>query len=100
MARSKKPKFQLNTAEFAKLMPLVRDDVGDAGKRLAESVRAKVPDDVPVSVQQHTNENGRPASLVTITHASGLSRQAKYGVLTRSAAELGLEVTRYTERGE
>ena len=99
MARSKKPKLRLNTADFSKLMPLVRGDVDSAGRRLAESVRAKVPGDVPVSVQQRTDENGRPVSLVTITHASGLARQAKHGVLTRSAAELGLEVTRYTERG-
>ena len=99
MARSRKPRFRLNTAEFSKLMPLVRGDVDSAGRRLAESVRARVPGDVPVSVQQRTGENGRPVSLVTITHASGLARQAKHGALTRSAAELGLEVTRYTERG-
>ena len=99
MARSRKPRFRLNTAEFAKLMPLVRGDVDSAGERLAESVRAKVPGDVPVSVQQRTDENGRPVSLVTIAHASGLARQAKHGVLTRSAAELGIEVTRYTKRG-
>lgn len=100
MARSRKPKFRLNTAEFEKLMPLVRGDVDAAGRRLAESVRAKVPGDVPVSVQQRTGEDGRPVSLVTIAHASGLARQAKQGVLTRSAAELGIEVTRYTKRGE
>lgn len=95
MAKAGKPKFKLS-GDFAEWSQLVRGDVSRAAERVAASVN--VPDAVPVSVTHKTGDDGRPVSLVTIAHASGLARQAKYGTLTRAAAENGLEVTRYKER--
>lgn len=95
MAKAGKPKFKLGD-DFAEWSQLVRGDVSAAAERVAASM--DVPDDVPVSVTHKTGDDGRPVSLVTIAHASGLARQAKSGVLTRAAAENGLEVTRYKER--
>ena len=94
MAKAGKPKFKLG-GDFAEWSQLVRGDVSAAADRVASSV--DVPSDVKVSVTNKTGDDGRPVSLVTIEHASGLARQAKYGTLTRAAAENGLEVTRYKE---
>lgn len=74
----------------------------EAANRVADGVRAKVPEDVPVTVRPGVGRNGRPYAMVQIEHASGLARQAKDGVLTRSAAEIGIDANRYpgaTERG-
>ncbi|APQ42516.1 hypothetical protein phi16_gp011 [Corynebacterium phage phi16] len=75
-----------------------KKDVEDASEELGELLRTKLPDDVPVDVNHYIAENGRPVSVATIAHPSGLARQAKDGICTRSAAELGFKVTR-TEDG-
>lgn len=95
MAKAGKPKFKLG-GDFAEWSQLVRGDVSAAAERVAAS--ASVPEGVPVRVADKTGDDGRPVSIVTIAHASGLARQAKHGTLTRAAAENGLEVTRYKER--
>lgn len=88
--------------DSAGLMQYARENLPDkihaAGEEVAESVRQKVPEDVEVVVNDHINENGRPVSVVTIAHASGLARQARDGVLTRSVLENGYDVTEYPER--
>nr|WP_304503763.1 hypothetical protein [Corynebacterium lemuris] len=80
-------------------MPLlqahVADDIERAGEEVAANLRAKLPDDVPVKVTSFINESGRPVTMVTITHPSGLARQAKDGVVTRAASEAGLDIRRY-----
>lgn len=98
MAKPKKGGFIFAPDDFEELMKLVQPQVDEAGEALRDAVSARVPDDVPVTATSRLGDNERPANLVTIAHASGLARQAKDGVLTRSAAELGLEVTRYQER--
>lgn len=70
-------------------------NVEHTAEEVANAVRAAVPSDVPVKTLHKTDENGRPVSLVTVAHASGLARQARDGVLTRAAAAAGLDVTRY-----
>lgn len=98
MAKAGKPKFLLNKETFRKVTATVRPDVEAAARKVAASVRGKVPDEVPVTTLSRHGNDGRPVVLVTIAHPSGLARQAKHGVLTRAAAENGLEVTRYKER--
>lgn len=95
MAKAGKPRLKLG-GDFAEWSQLVRGDVSAAAGRVASSM--DVPSDIPVSVTHKTGDDGRPVSIVTIAHASGLARQAKHGTLTRAAAENGLEVTRYKER--
>ena len=95
MAKAGKPRFKLS-GDFTEWSQLVRGDVSAAAERVASSM--DVPSDIPVSVTHKTGNDGRPVSIVTLAHASGLARQAKRGTLTRAAAENGLEVTRYKER--
>lgn len=99
MAKVGKPTIMVDSE---RLMEWVRNNhtgtVHDAAENVAASVRAKVPADVEVVVNDHISAAGRPVSVVTIIHPSGMARQAKDGVLTRAAAENGMDVTR-TEGG-
>lgn len=61
---------------------------------IRDAAAAQVPDDVPVEMRMQSDALGSPVGLVTIMHPSGLARQAKDGVLTRAAANAGLDVTR------
>ena len=96
-----KPKFWIDSdalMQFAQ--DNLTDDVHDAAEDVADRIRAKVPDDVPVTVRDEVNDSGRPVSIVTIEHASGLARQAKDGVITMSVAEAGHDVHHYEGVGE
>ncbi|MFS0140294.1 hypothetical protein ACL1FJ_00700 [Corynebacterium striatum] len=67
----------------------------DKAEAVADSVRAQVPEDVPVEVFDGVGRNKHPYSMVVIMHPSGIARQAKHGTLTRAAAQQGLKVRRY-----
>ncbi len=86
--------FFWNEEELGKVLQQFADETAEAAEQVAENIRAKVPADVEVTVTNTTNRKGRPVSLVTIAHASGLARQAKHGTVTLAAAEAGLEVRR------
>lgn len=86
--------------EFMKwLQENFTDATWDKGDEVAAKVRARVPEDVEVHVNKKYDRNGRPTAVVTIAHPSGMARQAKDGVLTRAAAEAGVDVVRYPEGG-
>lgn len=91
-----KPKFSINSRG---LMAWAREAVAvpnrDNAEKVAARVREKLPADVRVDVWDDINDDGRPVSVITIAHASGLAREAKDRLLTRSAAELGFDVTPY-----
>lgn len=99
MARAGKPQIMVDPE---RLMEWVRKNhtgtVHDAAEKVAQTMRSKLPPDVEVVVNDHISAAGRPVSVPTIIHPSGLARQARDGVCTRSAAENGLNVTR-TEGG-
>lgn len=90
-----KVKIKLNKPE---LMGILRDffsdDIAVRAEAIAADVRANVPKDVPVHVKHELNRSGRPVSIVTIAHPSGMARQAKHGTLTRAAAQQGLDIRR------
>lgn len=91
-----KPKIVLDPKVVMPLLQAhVADDVEKAGEAVADNLRAKLPADVPVKVTSFVNESGRPVTMVTITHPSGMPRQARDGVMTRAAAETGLDIRRY-----
>lgn len=96
MVRVGKPAFRFNPEVVAGWLqhPEVLEQLHAKSAETAERVRARVPEDVEVTVTHTINENGRPADIVTIKHASGQARQMKDGVLTISAAESGLEIGR------
>lgn len=96
MAKVGKPRFHVDDKEFMKMLQAVgTEPIRAAGEAVASEVRKNVPDDVPVVVNHKRDRNGRPVALVTVAHASGLARQAKDGVLTKAAANAGLDVNRY-----
>ncbi|GFK19201.1 MAG: hypothetical protein Q4F10_06220 [Corynebacterium glutamicum] len=99
MAKAGKPRIVIDSD---RLMEWVRKahtkTVHDTAEDVAETVRSKLPEDVEVVVNDHISAAGRPVSVVTIIHPSGMARQARDGILTRSAAEHGLTITR-TEDG-
>lgn len=68
--------------------------VASKAAAIQAAAQSQLPPDVPVGVQMTENAMGAPVAIVTITHASGLPRQAKDGVLTRAAASSGLDVSR------
>lgn len=96
MAQAGKPTIRINDKEFMKLLrEHGAEPTRRVGEATADAIRRKVPDDVPVGVIHKLDRNGRPVALVTIAHPSGLARQAKDGVVTRSVAEQGIDITRY-----
>lgn len=99
MAKAGKPRFTLNKKAFEQLMRQVQPQVQAHAKAVAETAQASLPADVPVETRDVVGNDGRPVTLVAITHPSGAARQAKDGVLTRAAAANGLEVTRYPDGG-
>jgi hypothetical protein len=81
-------------AEMAKgreLQALVRgiaDQVANNARNQGHTVESGDP--LPVEVTSTVTDRAR--ANVTITHAAGLPMQAKYGVLTKAAAQAGLDV--------
>lgn len=59
----------------------------------AKKVAASIPH--PTATQMGLDRNGRPVAMLAITTANGLAIQARTGVLTRAAAEQGLDIHRY-----
>lgn len=92
-----------NPAAFEELAKSanVRLMVDQAARKVAEKVEAQgitVGDrdggtneyPLPVRVQSYTTD--RAGAAVVLAHPAGAAVQAKHGVLTKAAAELGLDV--------
>ena len=76
--------------------------VDDAAKQVIANVKAmgiKVGDkpggyyEMELPVDRMAETTDRSISIVALTHPAGLAVQAKYGALTKAAAQAGLEVT-------
>lgn len=94
MAKVGKPKLDIPDSWY-------KENLGALAPQLAAKARAvasAVDGDVPVTVTEKVDRNGRPVALVTLAHAKGLAMQAKEGTLTRAAASQGLDVHRYDPR--
>jgi len=73
----------------------VRTMVSGAAEDIAASARNQGHQvtgggELPVTVTAYTTD--RAASSVALAHPAGIAMQAKHGVLTKAAAEAGLEV--------
>jgi hypothetical protein len=73
----------------------VRSMVDGAAEKVAGNVRDQGHQvhgggELPVEVSSYTTD--RAAAAVVLTHPAGIAMQAKYGVLTKAAADEGLEV--------
>lgn len=62
----------------------------------AREVAASVDGKTGVLVRK--DRKGRPVALVTLMEPDGVRRQVREGVLTRAAAQAGLDVRRYTAK--
>lgn len=100
MAKKHKPTIVINQKALMQALAAHPEETMKRTESYASRLRAKLPDDVPVEVEHKNGYDGRPVGLVSIAHPSGLARQAKDGVMTRTGAEEGLEVNRYPERGQ
>lgn len=84
--------LQLDSAGIRQL--LRGDDVRLLIDGAAEDILARVkdalPPDTPVILSKYTTDRG--AAAVTIADIRGMAWQARDGVLTRAAAQAGLEV--------
>ncbi|MGW0566072.1 hypothetical protein [Streptomyces tauricus] len=89
--------FRLDSAgirEFLKSNEL-RTAVDDLAEQIADQVRPNVPADVVVSVSSYTTDRG--AASVTVQDVRAMAWQARDGILTRAAGNLGLEVKTWQE---
>lgn len=68
----------------------VRSMVDDAALQIQVRVRAKVPQGTEVRVDKYTTD--RSAAAVVVAHVQAMAWQARDGILTRAAGELGLEI--------
>lgn len=92
---------RLNRAGVAAVLKSasVAGAVRGKAEEVAANVRAQgimvegTPGDVALPVEVTSYITDRAAASVTIAHPSGVAVQAKYGALTKAAAEAGLEVT-------
>lgn len=85
-------KLELDTRGIREFLggPEVRALVDGTAEEVRARVRAKLPPDVVVRTRRYTTDRG--AASVTIADVRGMGWQARDGVLTRSAGELGIEV--------
>ncbi|GAA1406265.1 hypothetical protein GCM10009639_53930 [Kitasatospora putterlickiae] len=70
--------------------PGVRAMVDEAAARIAEQVRGSVTAPETVRVDAYTTD--REAAAVTIADRRGMVWQARDGVLTRAAAQIGADI--------
>ena len=84
----------LKSAEMAAAVKAAADSVADnvraQGVKVGDHDGGPRERDLPVSVQMVTTD--RAHAIVAITHPSGEAVQAKHGVLTKAAAQAGLDV--------
>lgn len=64
--------------------------VHDLAEEVATELIGRSHPDAEIVVDDYTTD--RAASSVTVKHPSALGYQAKFGMVTRAAAEVGLEV--------
>lgn len=85
--------YQMDHAGIGEILngPEVRAMVDEAANAIANAARGQLDSDMEVGVESYTTD--RPAASVAIMHVSGISRQLKYGTLTRAAGIVGLTVS-------
>jgi hypothetical protein len=84
--------FRLDAAGVREVLrgPEMRAMVNTAAAGIAARTRARLPAGVPVQVRPYTTD--RDAASVVIADVRGMAYQAREGVLTRAAADFGVEV--------
>lgn len=85
-------RFELDAAGVREVLKGqgVRDLIDDYAQQVADNVRPLIRPGVPVEVRKYTTDRG--AATVVVADVRGMAWQARDGVLTRAAAQAGLEV--------
>lgn len=85
-------KFELDSAGVRELLKgqAVRDLVDGYAQQVADNVKPLVRPGVPIEVRKYTTDRG--AATVVVADVRGMAWQARDGILTRAAAQAGLEV--------
>lgn len=96
MAKRKGPTVRITPDGVRAIFDLMAPVVSKAGKNIANRVPAERSTADSIDIR---DRNGRPVALVALTEPNGKAIQAKYGVLTRAAAEEGADVHRYPRGG-
>lgn len=97
MAR-KKDGFKLALSEQGLNRALVKSvshTIRSRAEEVAGKVAEQVGDGITVDVIEGVTHRGRPYSLVTIVHPSGLGIEAKRGILAGAAVSSGMDISRY-----
>lgn len=93
MARNK---VRLNSRQVEAEMksPAMRRELDALADQIAANVRRQniTVSDGPIPVEVREGTTDRARAQVVLAHAAGLAVQAKYGALTKAAAQAGLEV--------
>jgi hypothetical protein len=84
--------FRLDARGVRKILrsPEVRQMVDGVAIDVMSRVRAKVPPGTPVTIRAYTTDRG--AASITVADIRAMTWQARDGILTRSAGEVGIEV--------
>ena len=85
-------KFELDAAGVREVLKGqgVRDLVDGYAQQVADNVKPLVRPGVPIEVRKYTTDRG--AATVVVADVRGMAWQARDGILTRAAAQAGLEV--------
>ncbi|KOU20966.1 hypothetical protein ADK52_25620 [Streptomyces sp. WM6372] len=85
-------KFELDSAGVRELLKgqAVRELVDGYAQQVADNVKPLVRPGVPIEVRRYTTDRG--AATVVVADVRGMAWQARDGILTRAAAQAGLEV--------
>lgn len=78
----------LEVLQSAEVAAAVTSTAESVASNISETVRSGQP--LPVRVDSYVTD--RAASGVTLAHAAGKGKEAKYGTLSKAAAAAGLEV--------
>jgi hypothetical protein len=74
----------------------VHQMVNGATVDIKSRVRARLPPGTPVNHREYTTDRG--AASITVADVRGMAWQARDGVLTRAAGEIGVEVRGWGSR--
>lgn len=85
-------RFELDTAGVREVLKgqEVRDLVDGYAQQVADNLKALVRSGVPIEVRKYTTDRG--AATVVVQDVRGMAWQARDGIVTRAAAQAGLEV--------
>jgi len=85
-------KFELDSAGVREVLrgQEVRALIDGCAQQVADNVKALVRPGVPIEVRKYTTDRG--AATVVVADVRGMAWQAKHGILTRAAAQSGLEI--------